>query len=98
MSCRRPVRPGTGTRLATLCDLFASLSRCHQSVTFSLPFMPHAAFVRGPRSFPMIGLVRAAALCATLALGLNSALAADKTFKRDDLADSAIKLEAEIKK
>src|ERR1700754_2912031 len=46
----------------------------------------------------MIGLVRALALCATLALGLNSALAADKTFKRDDLADSAIKLEAEIKK
>lgn len=46
----------------------------------------------------MIGLVRAAAICATLALGLNSALAADKAFKRDDLADSAIKLEAEIKK
>ena len=46
----------------------------------------------------MIGLVRAAALCAALTLGLSSALAADKTFKRDDLADSAIKLEAEIKK
>jgi uncharacterized protein YfaS (alpha-2-macroglobulin family) len=46
----------------------------------------------------MIGLVRAAAFCATLALGLNSAFAADKSFKRDDLADSAIKLEAEIKK
>jgi hypothetical protein len=45
----------------------------------------------------MIGLVRAATLCATLALGLSSALAADKTFKRDDLADSAIKLEAQIK-
>jgi uncharacterized protein YfaS (alpha-2-macroglobulin family) len=45
----------------------------------------------------MIGLVRAAALCATLALGLNSALAADKAFKRDDLADAAIKLEAQIK-
>src|ERR1700712_1121534 len=45
----------------------------------------------------MIGLVRAAALCATLALGLVSAQAADKTFKRDDLADSAIKLEAQIK-
>jgi len=46
----------------------------------------------------MIGLVRAAALCATLALGLSSALAADKSFKRDDLADAAIKLEAQIKK
>src|SRR5438309_4275799 len=45
----------------------------------------------------MIGLVRAATLCATLALGLIPALAADKAFKRDDLADSAIKLEAQIK-
>ena len=45
----------------------------------------------------MIGLVRAAALCATLALGLVTAQAADKAFKRDDLADSAIKLEAQIK-
>src|SRR5689334_7800778 len=98
MPRRKPLRPGAGTCLAMLCDLFASLSRCHQSVTFSLPFMPHAAFVRGPRSFPMIGLVRAAAFCATLALGLNSAVAADKAFRRDDLADSAIKLEAEIKK
>ena len=40
----------------------------------------------------MIGLVRAATLCATLALGLVTAQAADKAFKRDDLADSAIKL------
>jgi uncharacterized protein YfaS (alpha-2-macroglobulin family) len=45
----------------------------------------------------MIGLVRAAAVCATLVLGLVSAQAADKAFKRDDLADSAIKLEAQIK-
>ncbi|MBK5656596.1 MAG: alpha-2-macroglobulin family protein, partial [Rhizobium sp.] len=45
----------------------------------------------------MIGLVRAAAICATLVLGLVSAGAADKAFKRDDLADSAIKLEAQIK-
>jgi alpha-2-macroglobulin len=45
----------------------------------------------------MIGLVRAAALCATLAFGLVSAHAADKAFKRDDLADAAIKLEAQIK-
>src|SRR5262249_5235534 len=49
------------------------------------------------RSLPMIGLVRAATVCATLALGLTSALAADKAFRRDDLADSAIKLEAQIK-
>ena len=45
----------------------------------------------------MIGLVRAATLCATLAFGLVTAQAADKTFKRDDLANSAIKLEAQIK-
>jgi uncharacterized protein YfaS (alpha-2-macroglobulin family) len=45
----------------------------------------------------MIGLVRAVAFCAALAFGLCSAQAADKAFKRDDLADSAIKLEAQIK-
>src|SRR5260221_5440780 len=45
----------------------------------------------------MIGLVRAATLCVTLALGLVSVQAADKAFKRDDLVDSAIKLEAQIK-
>jgi hypothetical protein len=36
-------------------------------------------------------------LCATLAIGLVTAQAADKAFKRDDLADSAVKLEAQIK-
>jgi len=45
----------------------------------------------------MIGLVRVATLCATLLFGLAAAEAADKAFKRDDLADSAIKLEAQIK-
>ena len=45
----------------------------------------------------MIGLIRAASICAMLALGLASAQAAEKTFRRDDLADSAIKLEAQIK-
>ncbi len=45
----------------------------------------------------MIGLVRATVICATLALGLTATLAADKAFKRDDLADSALKLEAQIK-
>ena len=46
----------------------------------------------------MTGLVRAAVFCATLALGLTTAGAADKAFKRDDLADSAVKLEAQIKR
>ena len=45
----------------------------------------------------MIGLVRAATICATLVCGLVTAQAADKAFRRDDLADSAIKLEAQIK-
>lgn len=45
----------------------------------------------------MTGFVRAILVCATLALGLFPALAADKAFKRDDLADAAIKLEAQIK-
>jgi uncharacterized protein YfaS (alpha-2-macroglobulin family) len=50
----------------------------------------------------MIGLVRVVLLGATLSLGLISAglmpaQSADKPFKRDDLADSAIKLEAQIK-
>ena len=45
----------------------------------------------------MTGLIRAAIVCASLALGLVTAQAADKAFKRDDLADSAIKLEAQIK-
>jgi uncharacterized protein YfaS (alpha-2-macroglobulin family) len=45
----------------------------------------------------MFGLVRAVSLCAALAFGLVSAQAADKAFRRDDLADSAVKLEAQIK-
>ncbi len=46
----------------------------------------------------MIGLVRTLGICAVLALGLVTSHAAEKTFRRDDLADSAIKLEAQIKK
>ena len=45
----------------------------------------------------MIGLVRALTVAASLALGLTSAQAADKAFKRDDLADAAIRLETQIK-
>ena len=45
----------------------------------------------------MTGLVRAVILCAALAMNLISAQAADKAFRRDDLADAAIKLEAQIK-
>src|SRR5437879_10507794 len=63
---------------------------------FRAHFSTYAAIVRAGSSI-MIGLVRAAALCATLALGLVTAQAADKAFKRDELADSAVKLEAQIK-
>ncbi len=45
----------------------------------------------------MKGLVRAVRTCAVLAFGLVSAGAAEKTFRRDELADRAIKLEAQIK-
>jgi len=45
----------------------------------------------------MIGLVRAISVCAALAFGLVSVQAADKAFKRDDLADAAIRLESQIK-
>ncbi|WP_441241896.1 alpha-2-macroglobulin family protein [Tardiphaga sp. 768_D3_N2_1] len=45
----------------------------------------------------MIGLVRAVSVCAALAFGLVSAHAADKAFRRDELVDSAVKLEAQIK-
>jgi hypothetical protein len=40
----------------------------------------------------MIGSVRALTLAASLVLGLTSAHAADKAFKRDELADAAIRL------
>jgi len=47
--------------------------------------------------FPMLAFARAAfAAALVLALSVPS-LAADKSFKRDDLADAAIKLEAQIK-
>lgn len=45
----------------------------------------------------MIGSVRALTLAASLVLGLTSAHATDKAFKRDDLADAAIRLETQIK-
>jgi hypothetical protein len=60
-------------------------------------FLHHDAALVRARSPIMIGLVRAATFCATLAFGLVAAQAADKAFRRDDLADSAIKLEAQIK-
>src|SRR5262249_22573887 len=60
-------------------------------------FMPAVIDLRPPGRFPMIGLIRAVAVCAALALGLASAHAAEKAFKRDDLADAAIKLEVQIK-
>jgi len=46
----------------------------------------------------MFVVVRVAVLGASLALASLSAGAADKPFQRDDLADSAIKLEAQIKR
>jgi hypothetical protein len=45
----------------------------------------------------MKNLVRAFTVCAVLAAGLASSMAADKAFRRDELADRAIKLETQIK-
>src|ERR1700736_2628400 len=45
----------------------------------------------------MLTLVRVGALGAVLALASVPALAGDKPFQRGDLADSAVKLEAQIK-
>ena len=45
----------------------------------------------------MLGLVRAVVVCSAVLAGIVSAAAADKAFRRDDLADAAIKLEAQIK-
>src|SRR5258708_606584 len=80
-----------------VCDFMLPLFRRHQPVTISHLFDIRAAFVRGPRELHMIGLVRAITVCAMLVLDLVSAQAADKAFRRDDLADAAIKLEAQIK-
>jgi hypothetical protein len=96
---RRSLLPAEAQELAwtnVACDFFATRFHRHESVTFSRTSVRDAAFVRAGSSI-MIGLVRAATLCATLALGLVTAQAADKAFKREDLADSAVKLEAQIK-
>src|ERR1700737_165447 len=85
----------TSTNVA--CDFFLPRFSRPQAVTFWRTSHPQAARVRSPGSSIMIGLVRAATLCVTLALGLVSVQAADKAFKRDDLAQSGIKLEAQIK-
>src|SRR5690349_11332774 len=45
----------------------------------------------------MIGLVRALTMVATMAFALSAAHAADKAFKRDELNDSAVRLENQIK-
>jgi uncharacterized protein YfaS (alpha-2-macroglobulin family) len=45
----------------------------------------------------MLAFIRAAATAALVACASVSAFAADKAFQRDDLADAAIKLEAELK-
>ena len=45
----------------------------------------------------MLGLVRAALVGSAMLAGIVTASAADKAFRRDDLADAAIKLEAQIK-
>lgn len=59
--------------------------------------MLEAAAVRRLRENAMIGFVRVVSVVCVLAFGLNAAQAADKAYKRDDLADAAIKLQEQIK-
>src|SRR5262249_28679239 len=58
--------------------------------------------IRREGGYSMLALARAALAAASFALfsipALSPAFAADKAFQRDDLADSAIRLEAQIKK
>src|SRR6185437_2056898 len=79
---------------------YATFSPVHCVAMSPSPFRAFLSNTR-PRSAPgssiMIGLVRAVTLCAALAVGLVAAQAADKAFKRDELADAAFKLEAQIK-
>src|SRR5262245_65611293 len=51
----------------------------------------------GNRRSPMLAFVRAACAAALVLLLSAPTFAADKPFTRDDLADAAIKLEAQIK-
>src|SRR5262249_49264769 len=55
---------------------------------------PRPPALGGP---PMLAFVRAPLAAALVLLLPPPAVAADKPFKRDDLADAAIKLEAQIK-
>ncbi len=45
----------------------------------------------------MIGFIRVVAVLTGIVVAMGTASAADKAFRRDDLADAAIKLEAQIK-
>src|SRR5579872_7247979 len=78
-----------------LCILVAPPSGCRLLRPFSS--IIHQRPFRRLGSFIMTGLIRTTVLCVALSLGLVSASAADKPFKRNDLADSAIRLEAKIK-
>src|SRR5215207_3849074 len=52
----------------------------------------------GEEVLTMRALFRAGALAALVTLASSSAIAADKPFQRDDLADAAVKLEGQIKR
>src|ERR1700710_516678 len=86
-----------GLRRAMLPATFSTARSAAMSPSPFSAFLLHTRRLTARGSSVMIGLVRAATFCVTLALGLVSAQAADKAFKRDDLADAAIKLAAQIK-
>src|SRR5712691_11249894 len=80
----------------TICGRTGRLSRPGHDLALSYPpsRFPAAPGEGGPS---MLASVRAGVLAALVTLAPAVALAADKPFHRDDLADSAVKLEAQIK-
>src|SRR5947209_17548385 len=89
--CRRVLAAVPGAALGLPChgecDLLHLWFHRLESVTFPRPLSPSrrsSAILSGILESIMIGLIRAVALCATLAFGLAAAHAADKAFKRDD--------------
>ena len=84
---RRPSRPSPEVILVTTSTFLPVILPC-----------PHGLPPAGAdRRSPMLAFVRAVFAAALVVLLSVPAIAADKPFKRDDLADAAIKLEAQIK-
>src|SRR5712692_10059744 len=80
----------------TICGRMGRLSRPGHDLALSYPPSRFPA-APGEGGASMLASVRAGVLAALVTLAPAVAFAADKPFHRDDLADSAVKLEAQIK-